>query len=679
MSRSMFTLTLLLAAMTTLPTITLAQNPGPPRVRFGMMHEARALDYEAERWSIRAEAGRGWLSLKLGESEFLASGQGHGGVVFRRGERFFTFFPDLSNLSHDQAVGRQGSVSDGIFMARVTPDAMGEGLELYAGFNADEPADLVLLLSDDVTLVRAGGERVRSWSLPVEVKPGAGVEVENPLLVHRRGESVLVQGRHRLMRVRDPGGVERLAVALACKGFAANSFRLALEPSPRSDNFAVRPMFDVRSSDDPAQNVLGPTSGVKNPIYTQDTRLDYGMKFEWRGDQPFNGVAELRVIHALGQEHVVQRVKLQAVKPDARGNIRVKFEPRFHLPGVSEAWCRLIGSDGRMIWVDRYRMGYELEKYRPRLVVEPDFQRFWQETLRELRSRPLEARTQRVERYADAPGFEVYEVSYNGLGGQRVWAMMFVPREGRRPMPAIITGHPGTRGFGINKSADGVYGSRLKHDPRFVTLVPLIRGHAPDAPDVPFNHPWWGPLEDRDSYVARAWYAAMVRGMDYLAERAELVDMGRVMASGGSQGGALAIVTAALDPRVAVCIADCPANAQPHEIMENYPSFGPSLGQVPPGRTADEVQRMLGYYNPVNFAPLIRVETHVGSNIGDLTVHSMGPLAIYHNLTGLRPEQKAFHPGFTHFHGSGPGLGAARQRWMDRLAGDEPTTTPPRP
>jgi len=202
--------------------------------------------------------------------------------------------------------------------------------------------------------------------------------------------------------------------------------------------------------------------------------------------------------------------------------------------------------------------------------------------------------------------------------------------------------------------------------------VPLIRGHAADAPDIPFNHPWWGPLEDRETYVGRAWYGALVRAVDYLAARPDLVDPKRIVAAGGSQGGAFALVTAALDPRIAACFADCPSNGQPQEIMKHYSSFGPSAGLVPEGRALEDALRMLSYYNPVNFCPRIRCLTHVGANIGDLTVHSMGPLAAYHNLTGLEDSRKAFHPGFTHFHGSGPGLGEAKKAYFERIAGPNP-------
>jgi hypothetical protein len=81
--------------------------------------------------------------------------------------------------------------------------------------------------------------------------------------------------------------------------------------------------------------------------------------------------------------------------------------------------------------------------------------------------------------------------------------MLFVPKQAARPLPAIVTAHPGTTGFGTNKGPDGLYGSKTGRDERFVTIQRLIRGHRPDAPDIPFNHSWWGPLDDRGTSVGR--------------------------------------------------------------------------------------------------------------------------------------------------------------------------------
>jgi len=687
------------------------------------------LEFVSDGWTVRSDGARGFVSLKAGDSEFLHSDESRGAFAFQKGEKWFIAFPDRGNLSHDDQVGRVGYAADGVNLVRISPDWHRPEFELYLGANEKQDQRVFLFLGPDVAFVRAGGfvDTSRSWvQTIVTAQDRRSARVREALVVHRSGCALVVKSTRstkgtkgddlpppefEVGAVKDPSGQERLTIAFPCKGFVANSYQFAVEATPRQENFLYCPRFDVRSSDDPADGkpFQGATNGVGNPIYGRDTKLDFGLIFGWLGEKPFNGYAELEVVHSLGQRHFYQKVPIRNAAPpsvpppsrrldrgrpapDSAGRmpaelpagrwrysekpIRVQFEPKFHLPGVSELWGRLVDGDGRLVWVNRYRMAYDWEGYKPAIRVEPDFKEFWDATLAELRATPLAAETERVKRFEDHPKFEIYDVTFNGWNKQRIHAMLFVPRNARKPLPAIVTAHPGTTGFGVDKRPDGTYGSELRQDPRFVTLVPLIRGHAPDAKDIPFNPPWWGPLNARDTYVARSWYCAMVRATDYLATRPELVDMKRVVASGGSQGGALALVTAALDPRVAVCLSDCPACCQPQEIMENYPSFGPSRGQVPPGQTLQDVESMLSYYNPVNFCPWIKCPTYVGSNIGDLTVHSLGPLAAYHNLTGLGAGQKAFYPGFTHSHGSGPGLGVKSREWLERIGGALPEEPP---
>jgi cephalosporin-C deacetylase-like acetyl esterase len=644
--------------------LLLAVNPVRGEVR-GLFDRAGdgALHWSNDVWSATSAPGRGWTSLRVGGDEFLH------GLVARHQGQWIVDFPDSSNISHAQELAHRGSVSDGIWMIELRPDWRDDGaFEIYAGHNTDGDASLVLLFSEDVAMLRRG-----AGAGPRHGRPLIGASLDQPVetdgltAVHRSGRSIGIEGKCRAGLITGPDGARRLAAIFSTTGFAANSIRARADATARAGNFISRPLFDVRSSDDPQKNTLGATAGVKNPIYGQQTKLDFAVRFDWHRSEPFTGYAEVEVVHALGQEHFRQRVELRDIRPE-KTEIRAIFAPQFHLPGVSEVWGRIVDGDGRLVWVDRYRMLYDYERFQPRLLVQDDHQQFWEQTLARLRATPLAPTTERVERLADHPRFDFYEVSFNGWDGKRVYAMLSVPKGADKPLPAIVTAHPAARGFNVNKGPDGLYGSKSGGDERFVTIQPLIRGHKPDAPDVPFNHPWWGPLDDRDTYVARAWYCAMVRAVDYLATRPDLVDMNRVVAMGGSQGGALALVTAALDHRIAYCFADCPSNCQPHELLRGlYPSFGPSAGQVPAGQSVDDVERMLSYYNPVNFAPMIRCPTYVGSNVGDLTVHSMGPLAAYANLTGLSHDQKAFYPGFTHFHGSGPGLTLKRREILSQL------------
>lgn len=669
-----------LACLTVTPAMIHA-TPKPTLVEDTFLIRDGSVAYTGRGWSVRSTGDLGWTSMKVGNDEFLFSTDEVGGFLFSDQtlpqDGHPPLFPDQSTISHDRMVGHLGLVGNGIHMIRFTADPQRDDNELYFGANSDtEGLTCTLFLSGEVKAIRVDDGKT------VTLQQGSPVKTRKAVIMHRNGSSITIESTVSPSKdvapppftvgvVEHPSGKKVLGITFDTPGFKANPFSIDFGSEPRTPSLLHQPGFAVTSSDDPegASRFHGATRGVINPEYTPETELDYKVEFEWKGDAPFDGYAELEVIHAYGDLHYYERIDLKGKGP---GKIVGKFDPQFTMPGVSDVWLRIVDGDGRMLWNDRYRMLYDRANFEPNLLVADDFEDFWQETLEILAQIPLDPKTERVERFKEVPGFEVYAVSFNGWEGKRIHAMLYVPREGERPLPAVVHSHPGTRGFNINKGPDGVYGSNLRMDPRFVRIIPLIRGHEIDAPDVPFNHPWWGPLENRDTYAARLWYTTMVRAIDYLATRPDIVDMDRIVADGGSQGGALAIVTTALDPRVAYCFSDCPSNAQAHEIMRYYEGFGPSRGIVPPGMTQEDAELLLSYYNPANFAPLIRVPTHVGINIGDLTVHSMGPLAIYQNLTGLDDSQKAFHPGFTHFHGSGPGLGRARRTVFDEIAGPLP-------
>lgn len=638
---------------------------------------SRVLTFSRFGYSLRAEPGRGWTSLAVGNDEFIR------GIVNRFGERWVTAWPSTDNIAHDNNVGRYGLVADGIHMIRLTPSWTQPRLEIYSGANDKADHQLAVLLADGVFIRTAGEDR--AWARQT-VRLGDTQTLSEPHLVavHPNGRAIRFESTRSpgkddkgrdlpppkltAANVSGPDGRPCLALLLPCRGFAANSLDAVVETTANPANLAVAPQFQVRSSDDP-EKALGPTNGVTNPIYTAQTKLDAAVVFTWLGREPFQGRLEVEAIHATqGRDWQV------SVPVAGSGAIRVPWTPAFSKPGVHDLWARLVGADGSLIWVDRYRCSWEHLAFTPDVVRPDDFDAFWDATLKELRSQDLAATTVENEGLKGHEDWEFHDVSYAGWGGRRERALLFVPRKRTGPLPAMVTAHPGTIGWGVNKRPDGLFGSEVRQDPRFITIVPLVRGYyPPDAKDVPFNHPWWGPLDDRDGYVARAWYCNLVRAVDYLATRPDLVDMTKVVAKGGSQGGGFSLVMGGLEPRISAVFADCPSNCQPHELLQGkYSSFGPSPGQVPPGRTLEQTIALFSYYNPANFCPRIRVPTHVGINIGDLTVHSIGPLAAYHMLTGLKPEQKGFHPGFTHFHGSGPGLGAAWNAWAVPNAGPAP-------
>lgn len=65
-------------------------------------------------------------------------------------------------------------------------------------------------------------------------------------------------------------------------------------------------------------------------------------------------------------------------------------------------------------------------------------------------------------------------------------------------------------------------------------------------------------LDNKDNYYMKRVYLACVRSIDFLTSLPEW-DGRNVIVQGGSQGGALALITAGLDTRVTACVANHPA------------------------------------------------------------------------------------------------------------------------
>jgi cephalosporin-C deacetylase-like acetyl esterase len=628
--------------------------------------------------AIGARLPQGFDSLTIRGQEFFPATPGCPGIVYRKPDgQYVTRFTDVDNIAHDQSQGRKGAVSDGMYLISVITGWTLPRFDIYAGFNDKAAHDLVLFFGEGVRALRlltpgAPISSSRQGARPGD-KVGTLVKGTEVAVVHDSGMVLKVSMASGLSVgvLPAPDGKARLAVSIPCKGMAANTITLLYDVFSRTDALTVFPDFKV---DSPTMGVGDSGYKVQSngywALYEKGAKLDYILSFGWLGSTAFPGKMVIDARHALGQPHLTVEARPERVS-EAGGvtHYRAVAHPQFTQPGVSEVNVFLQDADNVVLMTERFRIMYDWPSYQPTYNAQPDMKSFWEGTLAELAKVPLEPKIEGTL-FKDDPEWEFQHVSFTGWQGQRIHACVYIPKKAQRPLPVQISAHPGTQGFGVNHRADGVYGSKIKQDPRFVTIIPLIRGHAPDAKDIPFNQPWWGPLDSRDDYVARSWYCAMVRALDYLATRPDLADMRKVVASGGSQGGALALVTAALDRRVQLCIADCPSNCMHSDAVRpgTYPTFGPTAGQVPPGQTLPDLLKTLSYYDPANLAPRITCQTVVQLNVGDLTVHSMGGLGVFKNLTGLPAEKKWFFPGVNgHFHAGSADGGKKSRELIDQL------------
>ena len=267
----------------------------------------------------------------------------------------------------------------------------------------------------------------------------------------------------------------------------------------------------------------------------------------------------------------------------------------------------------------------ELKAYKPALTREADFDAFWQKTLAEAATIPLQAQFTK----ADYPArqLKVYDVRYTGWNGARI-AGWYLQPAGSGPFPGIVVYH-------------GYSGSRAQPHSHFhwaaqgyAVLAVDTRGQSGESTDPTVYSTghvkgWMtAGVLDPNEYYYRGAYIDCVRALDALATRPE-VDMKHVGVTGVSQGGGLTLAVSSLDPRPVAAMADIPylchyeravdmAVVMPYLEISDYIKLYPQRER--------QVFRTLSYFDNMNLAP--RNKSNVLMSVG-LVDDCCPPSSIY--------------------------------------------------
>ncbi len=201
-----------------------------------------------------------------------------------------------------------------------------------------------------------------------------------------------------------------------------------------------------------------------------------------------------------------------------------------------------------------------MRAYRPELPEPADFGAFWQRTLADTRSHPLEATFESVD--TGLALVESWDVTFSGFDGARIkgWLHMPVERAGRLPAVVEYIGYGGGRGLPHEKILYAVGGlAHFVMDTRGQGSGWMV-GATPD-PGAGANpsHPGSmtdGILDPATSFYRRL-FADAVRAVE--AVRAHPgVDPSRVAVTGISQGGGVSLAVAGLAEGLAAVAPDVP-------------------------------------------------------------------------------------------------------------------------
>ncbi len=236
-----------------------------------------------------------------------------------------------------------------------------------------------------------------------------------------------------------------------------------------------------------------------------------------------------------------------------------------------------------------------------------DFLSFWNSALAAARKISLDPKMRLLPERSTG-GINVYEVSFqNERPGSRIYGILCMPKkEGRYPALLKVPG-AGVRAY---------RGDTALAEQGMITLEIGIHGIPVTLPNDVYYNLAFGPLRDyyffnldnRDQYYYKRVYLGCLRAVDFLVSLPQ-TDSSRLAVYGGSQGGALSVVTAALEPRIKYVAALYPALSDLTGYLHQRAGGWPHLfaAAAPASLKTKEKIQTAAYYDVVNFARLLKI------------------------------------------------------------------------
>jgi cephalosporin-C deacetylase-like acetyl esterase len=471
--------------------------------------------------------------------------------------------------------------------------------------------------------------------------------------------------------------VTRTAGVLACKQYLVGYSRMSLGRLP-GGVWAFRHMaygpadakLTLRPIPEPGTvDAIGFQVECSNP----DFLLPGGMPIRFDitatnyGRTRASGRFQFQVCDYLTRRSVAERTTSFQLEPGQKA--AVPTDVSWSQPGPLRGRA-VVTDDARNERAVEWVFTYDFANYRPPLTRQPDFERFWRDTLSELAKIPMDAQVTPVpEKSTDAA--EVFRVSLATLGGRRVWCWYWKPRA------------PGRYPVQFELPSSGVYPRQAEHVPHGASLCGMwmaIHGlpvdfdpQKPPQDAAAWNY-WTHGISSPRTSMWRTIYASMVRGIDFLCSREE-VDAKRIMVAGGSQGGGLSLVLAGLDRRVALAAPAHSGLPRLDWTVLHAPGFWPfGMNAKPVDQSPEQFLATLSYFDAANFTPNIACPVVAEVSLLDTVTASGSQICA---LAHLKPGQLELICDPWTSHASEPRgaalRGAAINRW---LQGEPPVKNP---
>ena len=358
------------------------------------------------------------------------------------------------------------------------------------------------------------------------------------------------------------------------------------------------------------------------------------------------------VVSGIGAEEylVYYEVGAEKMPPTKSGSFKLS-KPNFSIaggtmltPGFLRCTITISTTNKRIREIST--VAFAPEDIKPTIKEPKDFKKFWDKTINDSKKVPLDLKFTLLENRS-TDSCNVYQVEYQGYEFKnRAYGILTLPKKPGK-YPAIIR-FPGA---GVHPLGANTYMA----DKDVITLNLYIHPF-PITWDISFydslknsayiNYRFYG-VESKETYFFKRVISGCVRAVDVIYSLPQF-DGENLAAWGSSQGGGLSIITTALDKRIKMLVALCPAMCDYTGYLHNRAGGSPHFFSK---ENIDmfhnkEVLETLPYYDAVNFAKMITVPGYYSWGFNDVSTPPTSFYSAYNMITA--PKETFIIPEGVH-------------------------------
>lgn len=376
---------------------------------------------------------------------------------------------------------------------------------------------------------------------------------------------------------------------------------------------------------------------IKDGVFTDNTPVIYNVQLQNTYRVAQEGTLRYTVKEAVKGTVVAE--KIYDIKLAKRSTKNIKFNisapPQ---PGIYN--LELAINTNAYDDTTHYAFGYNIAQINNPYYKPTDFDEFWKKALSDLAAVDPAYHIEEDPEQSTR-NFKVFRVDMNSLEYINIHGWLTIPRTklgGNFPIVVAFGGYQ------INLKP-------LFFDD-FVSFAVNVRGADkenmadinPDKQELLTLN-----INDPSKYVYRGIYMDCVRAINFLYDNENLgLDLSRIAVFGGSQGGSLALITAALmDKKIQTCVADNPTYCDFHLNLQMEPQIREEsfilkyinkyLAENANFVTRADLLQTLSYFEIQNFIPKIKCPVLFGIGLLDPLAPAVTTIGAYNKLN---PEVK---------------------------------------